>query len=520
MRTVGSTPSHVVTSEPSTDPLQPSRATTTEPSSTLGKEPAKPDGYVPPNPTDPRPRSTTTPQPTVARPLSSLSGPDPARTSISVARIKALEQGVARPITVEELAGLFPNARIGGKGATLAELASKPLGPPNAEGARMTLGAATVDKNGDLDVTPLCAKELKQHNQNLIIAKGDEWPVPLSHTIAHGTLEVNEKSQRAALAGAGFSRGNAPPRIPMGDMAAVTKALTTLGFDPKDKAKVAQELKAQGVHITLSQDDALRRVLMGKLDAAQNVLDIDDKLVANPGGHNHEIQPTVHASAKISPSQPDDLVLIYKRFNNQSYAGQGNWLTKLLGKDKHPQHEFDAECMFLRLDVNSRELEQVMACRHYYGEFYNAKDVDAVKARTKRDDLTVSVSYLAHGAKLAEPQQARPWAGHGGDGVKWNDPRDHILRDKFMGFEDVQAGRAVLIPKERINLVLESDDAQTINLKTQFGETRKGLGGTRIMDIYNDGMPPEPWGGTEWMASREKLAKGEAWVDAEGKPVG
>ena len=431
---------------------------------------------------------------------------DPARVSVSTADIKGYERMTGQPLSVKDLAVAFPNAKINVKGAPLTEINRKPTGQVGADGMPVTLGAATIDKNGDLDVSNLYRKEISQNNQNLLMKKGDEFPVPLQHTIKNSVLQVAEESQKKALSSAGFPSKDGALQIDMRDMSQVKKALEAVGVSPANPGQIDKELKQQGVTVPMSSDDQLRRVLVGKLDSPKNVLDIDDKVVEHAGNHNQDIQPTVYASAKVSPENLDSVILAYKRFNNQSYAGQGNWVTEVLGKDKASQHEFDAEATFVKINTTSHQLEQVMAARHYFGEVYSKKDVDDLKKRTGRDDLTTSVSYLAHGGRLAENTEQNKWAGHGDDGVKFYDPRDHILKDKFMGLKDAQSGAAVLIPKEKVNLVVESDDQQSLNLKTHFGETRTGILGTKVMDIYNDGMPPDRFFGTDWYYQHEKLA--------------
>jgi hypothetical protein len=431
---------------------------------------------------------------------------NPARASVSVADLRALERTAGGELSVSDLAKAFPNARINGKGATLAEIARKPTGKAGPDGVPLTLGAATIDRNGDLDVSKLYRAEIAKNNQNLIMRKGDEYPVPLEHTIRNSELVVREDSHKKALQAAGFPSKDGALRIDMKDMAQVHKALKTLGLDPGNAAQIDKELKQQGVSAPLSGDDQLRRVLAGKLDSAKNEFDIDDRLVDRVGDHNHEIRPTVYASAKVSPEHLDDVILTYKRFNNQSYAGQGDWATQLLGKDKASQHEGDSEATFIKIHTQTHEVQSLLAARHYYAERYDKKDLEALKQRTGREDLTTSISYKAHGSRLAEMTEKNVDAGHGEDGAKWYDPRDHVFKDQYMGLKDTgPGGKAEFIPKDRINLVLESDDRQSLNLNTRFGATRKGLMGTKILDVFNDGTPADRFGGTEWYYKQEKL---------------
>jgi hypothetical protein len=428
----------------------------------------------------------------------------PTRAAVSTADIRGLERTAGQDLSVADLAKAFPNARINGKGATLAEIAKKSTGKVGSDGLPITLGAATIDKNGDLDVSDLYRKEIAANNQNLLIKKGDELPVPLSYTAKNGDLRVREEAHKQALAKAGFPTKDGDPMINLRDAAAVNKALQALGVDPSNKAQIAQELQKQGVKVPLSEEDQARRVLLAKLDSSKNEVVIDKHIVENPGDHNQGIQPTVYASAKVSPEHLDDTVLLYKRYNNQSYAAQGNWVASVIGK--HSQHQFDQEATFVKINTTSHELEQVMSARHYFGEVFNKSDIDALKQRTGRDDLTTAVSYLGHGSRLADTGEKDTWAGQGDDGVHRFDIRDHILKDQFMGLNDAKSGGAMLIPKEKVNLVVESDDKQSLNLDLHFGETRKGILGTSIADVYNDGMAPDRFGGTDWYYQHEKLA--------------
>ena len=427
-----------------------------------------------------------------------------SRATISTAQINEYERAAGTELSVADLAKAFPNARINGRGATLEQIAQKTTGHVGADGVPITLGAATVDKNGDMDVSDLYRQELAANNQNLLIKKGDELPVPLSYTAKNGDLRVREPAHKSALATAGFPTKDGDPMINLRDVSQVDKALAALGVDPTDQAQVAQELQKQGVRVPLSDEDAARRVLLGKLDSARNEVVIDKHLVENPGDHNQDIQPTVYASAKVSPEHLDETILLYKRYNNQSYAAQGNWVASVIGTKS--QHQFDQEATFVKIDTGTHELEQVMSARHYFGEVFQKSDIEALKQRTGRDDLTTAVSYLGHGSRLADTTEKDTWAGQGDDGVHRFDVRDHILKDQFMGMDDAKKGAAVLIPKDRVNLVVESDDKQSLNLELHFGETRKGLLGTGIADVYNDGMAPDRFGGTDWYYMHEKLA--------------
>src|SRR5439155_12316047 len=102
--------------------------------------------------------------------------------------------------------------------------------------------------------------------------------------------------------------------------------------------------------------------------------------------------------------------------NNQSFAGQGLWTVKVVGKDKASQHEGDSEATFLKMNTGTHEIEGAITARHSYGELYEKKQLDELKKRTGRDDLTTSVSYLAHGARFAEHGEKDTWAGDGHDG--------------------------------------------------------------------------------------------------------
>ncbi|MBI2568574.1 MAG: hypothetical protein HYV63_16250 [Candidatus Schekmanbacteria bacterium] len=448
-----------------------------------------------------------------AAPLDAAGAADAARQSVSLEDVRAREAQVGRSLSVGELARTYPNARLQGRGETLAEIARTPLNKQGPDGAELTLAAATIDRNGDLDVSHLFREELRAHNQNLLIEKGDELPVPLEHSIRNADFVIRDAEQRERLQQAGFRARDGAVRIDMSDMAQVDKALRATGVDPKDAAQVAADLRSQGVATPMSGDDQLRRALLGRLDSPRNEIDIDDRLVDHVGDHNAGITPTVYASAKVSPEHLDEVILAYKRYNNQSYAGQGSWVTQLLGKDEASQHEFDSEATFVKIGMRDHEVESVLAARHYFGELYEQDDLAALRDRTGRDDLTTSVSYKAHGSRLAENEEVDAWAGHGADGVKWYDPRDHILKDKFRGYGDVARGDAVLIPSEDVNLVMECDDRQTLNLQTQFGETRQGILGTGLMDIYNDGGPADRFGGTGWYYEQERLCKEGNGVD-------
>ncbi len=427
-----------------------------------------------------------------------------AKQSLSRTDVVAIANAVGRPVTLGELAQRFPAARLDGRGAPLAELARASI--QTASGPQC-LGQATVDRNGDLEVTPLLRAELAAQNPNLILRKDDELPVPLAYTLAHGTLVVRDRAGREALAGAGLARGKGDAvQIDLSNMDEVRRALVKLGFNPEDAIARQTALAQQGVSVPLSDDDQLRRVLLGRLDSAENEVDIDDRTVLEGGEHNGELRPTVYGSAKVSPAHPDEVILTYKRFNNQSYASQGTWVTKLFRKDDRPQHEFDSEATFVKLDAHTGEREAVLAARHYYGELSGPQELQALAEETGRADLTTSVSPKAHGSRLAENETVKPWAGHGEDGVKRSDPRDHVFKDLFLGFKDTgPGGPGVLIPSDAIDLVMECDDQQTLNLATQIGQTKRGLMGTKVLDMFNDGLPVDRFGGTDWYYRQEAL---------------
>lgn len=430
---------------------------------------------------------------------------DAGTPTLSVAQIRGLEASEGRRLTVSELAQRFPNARIGTEGLTLSELARRPLGTNGPDGAPLTLGAATIDKNGDLDVTPLVREELTRHNQNLLIRKGDEPPVELSDIIRNSVFIIRHPAHAERLGCQNLPTIGGKVAIDLSNAEQVETALRATGFDVDDDAAMERELQRAGVTTPLDRSERLQRILLQRLDHPDNLLDIDDALVKQPGRHNHQFQPTVYASAKVSPSDPDHVVLSYKRFNNQSFAGQGWWTATVLGKRNAVQHEFDSEAMFVKLGIPGREVETILAARHYYAERYDADEIAAVKARTGRDDLTTSIAYKSHGTRLAEPTRENVWAGHGEDGVQRGDLRDYVLKDNFMGLEDVARGNAILIPKEQVQLIFESDDRQSLDLRLQFGATRAGVLGTRLLDVFNDGTPVDRFGGTRWYYEQEAM---------------
>jgi hypothetical protein len=420
---------------------------------------------------------------------------------LTLKQIGRLERRFGRKLDIADLAQKFPSARIEGRGATLAEIARTKV--MCATGC-ISLATATIDKNGDIDASDLLRRELERNNQNLVMKKGDEYPVPLSFTIAQSDLVVRQERHRKPLERSGFPSRDGATRLDLRQMKHVRRALKAFDFDPDDSEMIKKVLAAQGVTVPLSKDDQLRRILLAKVDSPRNELDIDDALVRNVGARNDDIHPTVYASAKLNPARLDEVILAYKRYNNQSFAAQGFWVTKLLRKDKLPQHQFDTEGCFLKLNGRTGELESALMARHYYGQLYERKDLDALQEHTGRADLTTAISFKAHGSRLAEQQARNTWAGFGTKGVKRFDPRSHLMKDQFMGLADARpGGNAIFIPKGNLNLVNEHDDQQSINLSIQFGKTKKGLFGTRLFDLYNDGQPVERFGGTRWYYEQE-----------------
>ncbi len=429
-------------------------------------------------------------------------GGDPSKVLLTRAEVQTLTQAVGRRLTVGELAELFPHATLDGRGKPLPELAKLEI---RSRSGTHSLGDVPVDRNGDLDVTELFRKDLQEENPNLIVRKDDEFPVPLEYTLAHSVLIVREPATRAALLKAGFPEKTGGAVVDLRDNDKVMDAVRAVGVDPNDAVVREAELARQGVKRAMGDQDQLRRILLGRVDSKINEIDIDDKVVLHGSNANAEITPTVYGSAKVNPAHPDEVILSYKRYNNQSYAGQGNWVTHLLGKGKTPQHEFDDEAMFVKLSAKSGLRMAVLAARHFYGELTDALGLKALAKRIKRDDLTTSVSPKAHGARLAEMDEKKMWAGEGDDGVNGN-VKDYVIQDVFPGFNDTQrSDKALFIPRDQVDLVLESDDQQTLNIATQIGATQKGIWGTSLFDVYNDGSTAERFGGTDWYYAQEAM---------------
>lgn len=432
--------------------------------------------------------------------------------TLSVADIQALQASRGATLTLAQLAQEHPNARINGVGLTLAQLAAVPLNK-KANGVELTLGAGTVDKNGDVDVTRLFHPQLKEFNQHLLLHKGDERPVPLEYSLRNGTFHVVEPAHQPALAAAGFERNkDGHVTFDLRDMEQVNRAVRALGVDPADDAAVNRQLSTLGVSVRLSREDQLRRVVCGLLDSPVNHVDLDNRLVASDrvGDHNNEFKATVYASAKVSPEHPEHVVLCYKRFNNQSFSAQGGWVANALGKDRKSQHEGDMEATFVKMGTQSHQLESVLAARHSYGELYDRNAVERQLAATGQDALTVAVSFKAHGGDLAGTNTRKTFAGHGEDGVTAGDWKDHVLPESFPGLADARTGGAEFIPRHTIRLVLEADDQQTLNMKVRLGEQRKGLFGTGVLDMFNDGVRMDRFMGTGWFYRQEALQTGKS----------
>lgn len=434
---------------------------------------------------------------------------DSARKVLSLAELASPQTKPGRTRSLSKLAAAFPNARIEGRGHTLAELADQPLNKKGPNGAALTLGDGTIDKNGDIDVTRLFEPELRKFNQNLVIHKHDEHPIPLEFGLRSGAFCVREPAHQAALASAGFkTTKEGVPTFDMRDIGQVERALTALGFDASDDKRVARELMRLGVSVPLSREDKLRRVVCGLLDSPLNYIDLEHELVAADSvvDRNASITPTVYGSAKVSTERPGYVILTYKRFNTHSYAAQGSRLTELLGKDKKSQHEGDMEATFVKIGATSHALEAVLAARHSYGELYSAAQVAEFETETGLDAPTIGVSYKAHGGDLVGNATRRTFAGAGEHGVREGDWRDHLLSEVFGGVADTKSGGGSrLLARDQINLVLEADDQQTLNLKVRLGEQRKGLFGTKLFDQFNDGVRMDRFLGTSWFYRQEAL---------------
>lgn len=486
------------------------------------KAPSIPVGQVAPKP-QPKPAqaearpSGWTPVAAQARVRSATTQPsrpavDAGRTAVTLADLTDLQAKAGRKLSLGELATAYPNARIDGKGRPLAELAKQPLNKLGPDGSALTLAAGTIDKNGDVDVTRLFGAELKQFNQNLVLHKKDELPIPLEYGLRSGEFCVGDPAQQKALAGLRTTKDGLPT-FDMKDVKQVEAALVALGVDPSDNVRIASELMKQGVSVPLSREDKLRRVVCGLLDSPLNYVDLDDKVVeaAHVGDHNASITPTVYGSAKVSTENPGDVILSYKRFNNHSYAAQGGKVAKLLGKDTKSQHEGDMEATFVKIDTASHELKAVLAARHSYGELYSPAQVARFQAETGLDAATIGVSQMAHGGDLVGNATRHTFAGAGEDGVREGDWKDHVLSEDFAGVGDTKAGGgSVLLKREQINLVLEADDQQTLNMKVRLGDQRKGVFGTKVLDKFNDGVRMDRFMGTSWFYKQEQLNQDKA----------
>lgn len=443
--------------------------------------------------------------------------PDLARATLALDELAGLQEKAGRRLTLGELAKAFPNARLSGKGQPLSELARQPLEKTGLDGKAVTLAAATVDKNGDLDVTRLFQQELHTFNQHLVIEKGDELPMPLEFGLRNGSFCVAEPAHQQALAAAGFGkRPDGHLAFDLRDVSQVKRALAALGVDPGDRGRITRELYRQGVSVPLSAEDKLRRVVCGLLDSPNNYVDLDDRLVeaAHVGDHNEAIRPTVYGSAKVSPENPGHVILGYKRFNNQSYAAQGGRVANALGKDTKSQHEGDMEMTFVKIDARTHQLESMLAGRHSYGELYDRAEVARLQAETGLDGPALSVSFKAHGGDLVGARERQTFAGHGEDGVREGDWKDTVLTERFSGVRDTApGGRATLLRREDLNLVLEADDQQALNMKVRLGDQREGLLGTKLLDQFNDGVRMDRFFGTSWFYRQEQLNQSKAQGD-------
>lgn len=428
------------------------------------------------------------------------------RRNLPTEEILELQRAAGRPLTLSELALAFPEARIDGRGQTLSALAKRPIHLSWPDGTPLTLGVGTIDKNGDIDLTPVFAAQLAQHNQHLVMHKGDEAPIPLELGLRNGQFSVRDPEHRRALEGLGLEQTKALTRFDMRDVSQLERVLGALGVDAKDERQIDLELKKAGVQVELSPEDRLRRVVCARLDSKSNYIDLDDHLVNRVGGHNHLFQPTVYASAKVSTEHPDAVILGYKRFNHQSYAPQGGRIVGLLGKNKKSQHEGDMEMTFVKMNVETHALESILTGRHSYGELYQKDQVAQNLRDTGLDAPAISISYKAHGGDLARAEGRQTYAGHGKDGVTPGDWKDHVLTEQFLGVADTpEGGKAVLIRRESIKLVLESDDQQVLNMKVRLGDQRDGLFGTGLFSRFDDGVRMDRFFGTRWFFEQERL---------------
>jgi hypothetical protein len=470
--------------------------------------------------------------------------------TIPAIAIHGLSMRLGRPITVGELAALAPKARIDGKGAPLSAIACTPLGAAATPGRRKsTLADAWIDKAGDLRVTPAFPEVIAKHAPNLLTYMDDELPVLLDASLSSAQLQVRNPEQIRFLKAAGFApstdrtpehealddtedglvdeNASAVLTIDLANLATVHAALDALGVRADSTATLNALLSRYygGAVPESEQAVLLRRALLVLLDHPDNHVKIADELLRLPNSISgpDADAATLYASVRVNQAHLEDVIVTYKRFNNQSYAGQGSWWIWLLGLDQEPFHEFDNEVAHVALDRETGRLNGILTARHAYGQYYNADQVARHKEAAGRERWTLAVSSKAHGGRLAEAEEQYVCAGHTEDGVRWWDPRDHVVKDMFPGFRDTvpvpvddateacatEASGGSATPKawltaaDKLNVISEHEDPLAHKLETQMGADRPPLFGLSFFARFGRGVHVYDRG-TQWFYTQRE----------------
>lgn len=354
---------------------------------------------------------------------------------------------------LDRWASLYPNARLPRSDLPLSQLAQKNIG-----GTR--LGEATLDRNGELDLTHLKGRLLEKWTPQFILRKDDDQPVSFHDFAKRSSLRLDlseiPPAYRKALRRLALPQGKEKKGNIFLDLS-----------QEKNLNKILAHPQLQGLWeafrdfshaLPISSEEQKRAWIVAGLDFPGSELWVDDTNILSDHPKDRGV-PTVHGSVKVNPEYPDTFVLIYTPLYLRSRKPQGNQGKWDGSSPKRGYvHQGDSESVYVLLD-SQEKVREVLGDTHYYLTRTPSTQVGSLR---KGAPLVLSVSYQAHGNRLAQEETRQIEARSG----SLRACSGGSLYDVFPGFQEVREGQALQVTPR-----LEMDTQGLTDLHTQFGKT-------------------------------------------------